>query len=53
VDYMFTLDSDIVNMTENFEDLIPLFRTAFASYLSGGRLIIVRIDFLLRLDHSI
>ena len=35
VDYMFTLDSDIVGLQSHIMEFNPLFRQAFKSYISG------------------
>ena len=35
VDYMFTLDSDIVGLQEHILEFGPLFRQAFLHYISG------------------
>lgn len=35
VDYMFTLDSDIVGLQEHIQEFSPIFRQAFKSYISG------------------
>jgi len=35
VDYMFTLDSDIVGLQQHIMEFSPIFRAAFKSYISG------------------
>ncbi len=35
VDYMFTLDSDIVGLQSSIQEFNPLFRQAFKSYIAG------------------
>lgn len=35
VDYMFTLDSDIVGLQQHIMEFNPIFRQAFKSYISG------------------
>ena len=35
VDYMFTLDSDIVGLQQHIMEFNPIFRQAFRSYISG------------------
>lgn len=35
VDYMFTLDSDIVGLQQHIMEFNPIFRAAFKSYISG------------------
>jgi len=35
VDYMFTLDSDIVGLQQHIMEFSPIFRQAFKSYISG------------------
>lgn len=35
VDYMFTLDSDIVGLQQHIMEFNPIFRNAFKSYISG------------------
>jgi hypothetical protein len=35
VDYMFTLDSDLVGLQEHIEEFAPLFRNAFKCYVTG------------------
>ena len=35
VDYMFTLDSDIVGLQQHIAEFNPIFRQAFKSYISG------------------
>ena len=35
VDYMFTLDSDIVGLQEHIQEFGPIFRQAFVLYISG------------------
>ena len=35
VDYMFTLDSDIVGLQQHILEFNPIFRQAFKSYISG------------------
>lgn len=35
VDYMFTLDSDIVGLQQHIQEFNPIFRQAFKSYIKG------------------
>lgn len=35
VDYMFTLDSDIVGLQQHIQEFSPIFRQAFKCYISG------------------
>lgn len=35
VDYMFTLDSDIVGLQHHIQEFNPIFRQAFKSYIQG------------------
>ena len=36
VDYMFTLDGDIVGLQEHIMEFSPIYRNAFKSYISGN-----------------
>lgn len=36
VDYMFTLDSDIVGLQQHIQEFNPIFRQAFKAYISGN-----------------
>ena len=35
VDYMFTLDSDLVGLQQHIQEFTPIFRQAFKCYISG------------------